>query len=85
MNSRALLASAFLVSLAAAQNAVPVTALRNKFLGCVQTNTKYLYCSDGVCYNTQGNNSVTLTPPASLTCSNDFNANYSNPIFPSTY
>jgi hypothetical protein len=87
MNSRTLLASAALLALVAAQNntAVKVPAYYNKFLGCVQANSHYSYCNDGNCYNTQGNNSVTLVIPAGLTCSSDFNANYSNPIFPSTY
>ena len=88
MNCRTLLASTVLVAFlgtVSAQSATNVTTYYKKFYGCVNANTKYYYCGDGVCYNTVGTNSSTLTLNSNLTCSNNFTRDYDNPIYPSTY
>jgi hypothetical protein len=79
LTSAALLA--FLGATVSAQNntATRVTAFNNRFLGCVSNNAKYVYCSDGGCYNTAGANSTTLVTPASLNCSSNFDRDYENP------
>ena len=59
------------------QNFTTVAAFKNKFLGCVSADSRFQYCSSGDCYNG--------TAPSSLTCTKDFDSNYSNPIFPATY
>ena len=70
---------ALFASCVTAQNATNTkqAAYKNKFLGCVQANPNFYYCQDGECYNT--------TKPANLTCSQNFDADYDNPIFPATY
>lgn len=89
MNSRVLIASAALLALlgtvSAQTVAQKVPAFQYRFLGCVSASSKYYYCVDGGCYNTQGANSTTLALPSNLKCATNFTQYYDDPEFPSTY
>lgn len=88
--NRLLTSAALLAFLGATVSAQTVavtnqTAYYKKFLGCVSANTAYWYCNDGTCYSTNGTNSNATLAARGLTCSNNFNQDYHNPIYPSTF